>query len=117
MTASPPGPDVEELARRLASIEERLSRLESASANRETPPAADQSLLNPPPAEVRDLERTVGQDWFARAGVLALTVAATFVLTLPLNGAPPFLPSAAGDRKSTRLNSSHTDISRMPSSA
>ena len=24
---------------------------------------------------------------------------------------------AAGDRKSTRLNSSHTDISRMPSSA
>ena len=26
-------------------------------------------------------------------------------------------PSADGDRKSTRLNSSHTDISRMPSSA
>ena len=26
-------------------------------------------------------------------------------------------PDAAGDRKSTRLNSSHTDISRMPSSA
>ena len=25
--------------------------------------------------------------------------------------------AAAGDRKSTRLNSSHTDISRMPSSA
>ena len=27
------------------------------------------------------------------------------------------LTNAAGDRKSTRLNSSHTDISRMPSSA
>ena len=25
--------------------------------------------------------------------------------------------NATGDRKSTRLNSSHTDISRMPSSA
>ena len=27
------------------------------------------------------------------------------------------MPATAGDRKSTRLNSSHTDISRMPSSA
>ena len=27
------------------------------------------------------------------------------------------IPLKAGDRKSTRLNSSHTDISRMPSSA
>ena len=26
-------------------------------------------------------------------------------------------PTDTGDRKSTRLNSSHTDISRMPSSA
>ena len=29
---------------------------------------------------------------------------------------PPFVTSSV-DRKSTRLNSSHTDISRMPSSA
>ena len=28
-----------------------------------------------------------------------------------------FKPGVMGDRKSTRLNSSHTDISRMPSSA
>ena len=34
-------------------------------------------------------------------------------------GLPPVFPPLAGseDRKSTRLNSSHTDISRMPSSA
>ena len=31
--------------------------------------------------------------------------------------AATFRIKAAGDRKSTRLNSSHTDISRMPSSA
>ena len=31
--------------------------------------------------------------------------------------APISLASSPGDRKSTRLNSSHTDISRMPSSA
>ena len=29
----------------------------------------------------------------------------------------PVIPTEAGDRKSTRLNSSHTDSSRMPSSA
>ncbi len=32
-------------------------------------------------------------------------------------GSGPFRVTAASDRKSTRLNSSHTDISRMPSSA
>ena len=37
-------------------------------------------------------------------------VAALLVLTMVMQGAMP-------DRKSTRLNSSHTDISRMPSSA
>ena len=30
---------------------------------------------------------------------------------------PPQVELGEGDRKSTRLNSSHTDISRMPSSA
>ena len=37
-------------------------------------------------------------------------VPAIFVISLVGN-------SVFGDRKSTRLNSSHTDISRMPSSA
>ena len=32
-------------------------------------------------------------------------------------GGAPYAPLAQADRKSTRLNSSHTDISRMPSSA
>ena len=34
-----------------------------------------------------------------------------------LEGANPFVGKKGEDRKSTRLNSSHTDISRMPSSA
>ena len=35
----------------------------------------------------------------------------------PVTRSREFVISSAGDRKSTRLNSSHTDISRMPSSA
>ena len=39
-------------------------------------------------------------------------------VTLPLEPTRiPFQRGTLGDRKSTRLNSSHTDISRMPSSA
>ena len=38
-------------------------------------------------------------------------------VTTPLNGMKIVVDCANGDRKSTRLNSSHTDISRMPSSA
>ena len=35
----------------------------------------------------------------------------------PLSGGKIYRENSSGDRKSTRLNSSHTDISRMPSSA
>ena len=37
--------------------------------------------------------------------------------TNPANAAPGTIRKDFADRKSTRLNSSHTDISRMPSSA
>ena len=41
-------------------------------------------------------------------------VAITFAIIIIAFGIDAIAP---GDRKSTRLNSSHTDISRMPSSA
>ena len=44
-------------------------------------------------------------------GVIALVVVVYLLIGLRTSG------SRLGDRKSTRLNSSHTDISRMPSSA
>ena len=43
--------------------------------------------------------------------------AATQQLEQAQAGAQPYYGAATQDRKSTRLNSSHTDISRMPSSA
>ena len=50
---------------------------------------------------------------------IAAMFGATFLVPI-LTGLPPTTTlffSGVGDRKSTRLNSSHTDISRMPSSA
>ena len=46
-----------------------------------------------------------------------ITVALIFLMADRYFGANFFQPAAGGDRKSTRLNSSHTDIARMPSSA
>ena len=40
-----------------------------------------------------------------------------YILIYPYQAGQPFCLEPATDRKSTRLNSSHTDISRMPSSA
>ena len=59
-------------------------------------------------------------DW--KASILLRKQFADLVLESSLQGVAsslpaPFAKTAAEDRKSTRLNSSHTDISRMPSSA
>src|SRR5213596_3401923 len=50
-------------------------------------------------------------------GVLFLAVLVAFGASLVVLGFAPALVGFTGDRKSTRLNSSHTVLSRMPSSA
>ena len=45
------------------------------------------------------------------------TSTGTFTVPSNCTTVEVFLVAGGGDRKSTRLNSSHTDISRMPSSA
>ena len=79
---------------------------------------------------ISDLFVTHNQKWFTFAGgigALLWTAAFVFQLGMPL-GAPPEIAFAGltvidgvgtilKDRKSTRLNSSHRNTSRMPSSA
>ena len=55
---------------------------------------------------------------FGAAGVLALLAASGLAAELPITRQAVAKHLAAlGDRKSTRLNSSHAGLSRMPSSA
>ena len=49
--------------------------------------------------------------------VLGITVLAPFVYLMTARPGSDFEPLQWGDRKSTRLNSSHIPLSRMPSSA
>ena len=58
-------------------------------------------------------ERTLSLYQNSRAAEKELTYVVKYRVTIPGYGSKNFTT----DRKSTRLNSSHTDISRMPSSA
>ena len=51
---------------------------------------------------------------YARKGI---TTSEMIRVAIRENVSPDFIRDEVADRKSTRLNSSHTDISRMPSSA
>ncbi len=42
------------------------------------------------------LELRLGQNWFAKAGIVGLALGIAFLLTLPYHGLPPVLPSALG---------------------
>ena len=56
-------------------------------------------------------------DWTSRHDIVALIGMGLAALTMAVAGGSALPFTGVLDRKSTRLNSSHTDISRMPSSA
>ena len=56
--------------------------------------------------------------WTGRSLVIILTIATVVCASLPVQGLQEDAKfMAIEDRKSTRLNSSHSELSRMPSSA
>jgi hypothetical protein len=98
-------------ADRLARLEARLARLEAhlgiARADDSTAAVAAVSgqFSAAPPVVVADggvartedeLEFEVGQNWFAVAGIVALTLGAGFLLSLPFASLPAIVPSLAG---------------------
>ena len=49
-----------------------------------------------PAKEEDDLEYEIGQNWFAKAGIVVIALGAAFVLTFPYEGLPSFLPGLIG---------------------
>ncbi len=95
------------LASRLAELERRIgrveSRLETMATAAEPPPASAPVAQELAPAwepittrNAEELELVVGQTWFAKGGVVILTVGVGFMLSLPYSGLPTALPGAAG---------------------
>lgn len=86
----------DEILAALRNLEERVSRLEShldlqPEPERQSPtPAAS--------AEEREeaLELRIGQNWFAKAGIVGLAGGFAFLLTFPYGNIPPVIPSLVG---------------------
>ena len=67
--------------------------IDTASAAVSEPAVATHGVV----AEAADeLELSLGQDWFAAAGIVALSLGAGFMLSLPYDGWPAVVPSLAG---------------------
>lgn len=98
----PSAPESTTTSDRLAHLETRLARLEEYVLGQGAdfparPAPATVSPLSPgaeKPSE--DFEFEVGQNWFARIGILALAVGGGFLLTLPHPNLPPVAPSVVG---------------------
>ncbi|MDO8543977.1 MAG: DUF2339 domain-containing protein [Opitutaceae bacterium] len=93
----------ESTAARLAHLEERLARIEAHIGLLETEKATQArrplARIVEPPAPTRredELEFEVGQNWFARVGILALAAGGAFMLTLPYPNLPSALPTIVG---------------------
>ena len=88
----------EQILTSLRNLEERIARIESYLELKSAAETAEQE--SPPSAVAAEddeaLELQLGQNWFAKAGIVGLALGIAFLLTLPYNGLPPFLPSAIG---------------------
>jgi hypothetical protein len=92
---------------RLAQLEARLARLEEyvgagsrgwapAEAGAERRGTAREGLAHPGSRSEEDFEFEVGQNWFARVGILALAAGGGFMLTLPYPSLPAAAPTFVG---------------------
>ena len=90
---------------RVARLEERLARVEAQlgrAGEAPAPLAPGEEVIAPAAttpataAEEGEFEFEVGQNWFAVAGILALALAAAFMLSLPYASLPAGVPTLAG---------------------
>jgi hypothetical protein len=99
MGESPENLSNEQILEHLRALEARLKRIE---AHLELPGATQGEAPEPsstPSVAAEDdeeLELQVGQNWFAKAGIVGLALGIAFLLTLPYEGLPSFLPSLFG---------------------
>ena len=82
----------------LKQLEKRIASLEAAVKQASPEEELElQPLIPENIGEVVDnLEFRIGQFWFAKAGIVVLAIGIAFLLTLPFNNLPPYLPSILG---------------------
>lgn len=99
MGESPENLPSEQILEQLRALESRIARIE---AHLEISHSTAEEPFEPPPSPTiaaeddEELELQVGQNWFAKAGIVGLSLGIAFLLTLPYEGLPSFLPSLFG---------------------
>jgi hypothetical protein len=99
MGESPEDLSNEQILEHVRALESRIARIE---AHLEIPQSTPEEDSEPPPRhsvaveDDEELELRVGQNWFANAGIVGLALGIAFLLTLPYDGLPSFLPSLLG---------------------
>ena len=99
MESSTENSSIEQILSSLRNLESRISRIESVLDLRADAAADPKANPAEPSVAVEDdeeLELQLGQNWFAKAGIVGLALGVAFLLTLPYNGLPPILPSLIG---------------------
>ncbi|MEX2088541.1 MAG: hypothetical protein WEB62_02175, partial [Bacteroidota bacterium] len=89
-----------ELSDLITRLEQRVSRLE-ATMNLDTPAEelpAEAARPDPVSDEENEeeLELQVGQNWFAKAGIVLLSLGIMFLLAFPYQDVPSYVPSLVG---------------------
>ncbi len=96
---------MDKLHERLAALESRLARIEERLGLTQLPAepgveGAEAAMGQAPDTALEkdqdDLEFEVGQNWFARVGIVVLALGITFLLTFPYANLPPAAPGLFG---------------------
>jgi hypothetical protein len=96
MGAPPESPSNEQLLDYIRTLESRIARVEShlelASQEEQEPESAPTVAAE----DDEELELELGQNWFAKAGIVGVALGIAFLLTLPYTDIPSYLPSLFG---------------------
>jgi len=99
LATSPEDPSRQGLADYLKNLEDRLARIEThlnlspLQPSEETEPSTVETSSE---AREEALEIQIGQNWFAKVGIVVLALGIAFLLTFPYHGIQPVLPSLFG---------------------
>ncbi|MCX6132892.1 MAG: DUF2339 domain-containing protein [Ignavibacteriales bacterium] len=99
MGESPENLPHEQFLEHLRALESRIARIEAHLDIPQSAPEEDSKALPATSVAVEDdeeLELQVGQNWFAKVGIVGLALGIAFLLTMPYDGFPSFLPSLFG---------------------
>ncbi len=94
-------PDIASLRALIAQLERRISRIEDrlllSTPSPDEEPRPVEQPGNPEATETQDeLEYQVGQNWFAKTGIVVLAIGMALLLTFPFKEIPPYIPSLVG---------------------